>query len=126
MLSPHDACGGMARRLMFRRRGSRRPWGRMLKIGQVSAKDFAHLRRRLEPPVRILLQEAIDHRDQPLRDLRIHRRDRPRRVLRHPLDHRRQTIAAKWRTAGTHGVQHGAQAEQIATLVHVFAASLLR
>ena len=88
------------------RSGRRRRSGRLLNIGQVPGQYLRHLRRRLKPQVRVLLQQPLNYVAQPRGDFRIHFRDRPRSVLGHPLDHRRQAIAAEradgqytWRTA---------------------------
>ena len=93
-------------------------------LSHLPADDVGDFFGRLKPLVGLLLQQTLNDSRQPGRDVRIQFFDRSRRVLGDAFDNGRQAIAAKRRSPGAHGVQDTAQAEQVAAVVDMFAASL--
>ena len=60
-----------------------------------------------------VVQERMDDVSQPLGNLRILVGNGARRLLSDSLDHMSNAIAAKRTVAGTHGVHHATETEQI-------------
>ena len=81
---------------------------------------------RLETVVRPLGHELGHDPAEPLGDFRIDLADRPGLFVGDPPQHAVARLGAERRPAGTHRVEHAAQAEQVAPLIDRLAAGLLR
>jgi hypothetical protein len=95
-------------------------------MGQMLTEHFGDLGRGLVAPGRVLGVQLLDDRGQPVRDLGVGLADRRRRLVADATQHGHQARCPEGRPARAHGVQHAAQAEQVAARVHRLAPRLLR
>ena len=83
--------------------------------------QFGHLLGRREPLVGLLGMQPGDEVAEPLRHLGDDLRDRPRRILGHPLEDRQRALGPERRPAARHRVEHAAEAEQVGSMVELVA-----
>ena len=100
---------------------------RLLEEGQLAAQQLGDLGRRLGAVGRILGVQPDDDGFQPIGDFGIDFADSGRGASSHTrLSTRHRRPGPKGRVTGADGVQHTAEAEEVAAVIEPFAAGLLR
>ena len=124
--SPRPARCGLVARWLRNDHFRKRDQGRLLNVGQALAQQVGDFVGRLEPRGRVLGVQPGDDRGQPVGNVRVDLANRPRLVSEM---RRRMPKVVSARNGGRpvhSGVEHAAQAEQVAAGVDRLAAGLLR
>ena len=121
----HTPCAAVGRHTECAAYLGQRHGRRLLDVGETFFQQLGHFFGRLETVLGPLRHELGDDPAKPLGDFRIDLADRPGLFVGDPPQHAVARLGPERRPAGTHRVEHAAQAEQVAPLIDRLAAGLL-